>query len=325
MLLLNTPMTHLTIFLLILLLPFCWHTITRLLRVYREHRFKYLQLYALHLGIIAVSILLSLVNNYIFANLFQRFASMEAIAVEISYRITGIMLDSFLFYVIFYLNRELLQKKISRLFNRVFVGFMLVVLTVAVLFALHAWRTGNAFPLLAMNIIFIFLSYAVSSGVFLNIAFKASRLEPRSGAKAVRAFAVIYSSSMLIILVAIELHILVRLDNNLLIIMFFFQLLVVNGMPLLYLRRFMEMVHGPLTPVAEKSPSAPDPQSLFEKYNISKREQEIVLLVCKGKSNKEIEAELFISLQTVKDHITSIYRKTGLKNRVQLTNLFRGK
>lgn len=57
-------------------------------------------------------------------------------------------------------------------------------------------------------------------------------------------------------------------------------------------------------------------------YGISKREQEIISLVLEGCSNRDIEDRLFISLATVKDHIYKIYKKTGVKNRVQLVNLF---
>ena len=59
------------------------------------------------------------------------------------------------------------------------------------------------------------------------------------------------------------------------------------------------------------------------KFEISRRESEIVELICRGKSNQDISDSLFISLQTVKDHIHRIYLKTGVKNRVQLTNLIR--
>lgn len=58
-------------------------------------------------------------------------------------------------------------------------------------------------------------------------------------------------------------------------------------------------------------------------YEISKREKDVVQLICKGLSNQEISDALFISLQTVKDHIHRIFNKTGVKNRVQLTNLIR--
>lgn len=56
-------------------------------------------------------------------------------------------------------------------------------------------------------------------------------------------------------------------------------------------------------------------------YDISKRESEIILEICSGKSNKDIADTLFITLQTVKDHNYRIYSKTQVKSRVQLINL----
>ena len=61
--------------------------------------------------------------------------------------------------------------------------------------------------------------------------------------------------------------------------------------------------------------------TLYEKYNISKREQEILKLIVDGKSNKEIEDELYISIHTVKNHIYSFYQKLGVNNRHQLVHL----
>jgi DNA-binding NarL/FixJ family response regulator len=63
--------------------------------------------------------------------------------------------------------------------------------------------------------------------------------------------------------------------------------------------------------------------NFIREFEISKRESEIVELICKGKSNQDISESLFISLQTVKDHIHRIYTKTGVKNRVQLVNMIR--
>jgi DNA-binding CsgD family transcriptional regulator len=60
-------------------------------------------------------------------------------------------------------------------------------------------------------------------------------------------------------------------------------------------------------------------------YKISKREAEIIMEICSGKSNKEISEKLFITLQTVKDHNYRIYSKLGVKTRGQLTNLIRKK
>ncbi len=60
---------------------------------------------------------------------------------------------------------------------------------------------------------------------------------------------------------------------------------------------------------------------IFEKYNISKREKDILQLILKGRSNKEIEAELFISIKTVSNHVYRIYQKLGVKNRLELLHL----
>lgn len=60
-------------------------------------------------------------------------------------------------------------------------------------------------------------------------------------------------------------------------------------------------------------------------YEISKRESEIVLEICTGKTNKAISEKLFITLQTVKDHNYRIYSKLGVKTRVELINLVREK
>ena len=57
---------------------------------------------------------------------------------------------------------------------------------------------------------------------------------------------------------------------------------------------------------------------ILEKFAISKREAEIVRLLLVGKTNKEIEAQLFIALATVKIHVHNIFRKIKVGNRLQL-------
>jgi len=59
------------------------------------------------------------------------------------------------------------------------------------------------------------------------------------------------------------------------------------------------------------------------KYGISKREADILAGIYAGKTNQEIANQLFISLQTVKDHSSRIYQKTFVRNRAQLMTLVR--
>jgi two-component system, NarL family, response regulator NreC len=51
---------------------------------------------------------------------------------------------------------------------------------------------------------------------------------------------------------------------------------------------------------------------------LSSREREILRLICKGRTNKQIAEELFLSVRTVERHRTSIMRKVGLENRAEL-------
>jgi len=56
---------------------------------------------------------------------------------------------------------------------------------------------------------------------------------------------------------------------------------------------------------------------------LSKQETTVKNLIVSGKSNKEIAEELFISLSTVKTHITNIYHKLHISNRDELTAKFK--
>jgi len=51
--------------------------------------------------------------------------------------------------------------------------------------------------------------------------------------------------------------------------------------------------------------------------SLSLREREILRLVAEGLSNKEIAAQLHLSVQTVKVYLTRIFHKLGVRNRVE--------
>jgi DNA-binding NarL/FixJ family response regulator len=51
--------------------------------------------------------------------------------------------------------------------------------------------------------------------------------------------------------------------------------------------------------------------------SLTKREKEILLLIAAGASNDDVAKELFISLHTVKNHVSRIYNKLHVDNRLQ--------
>ena len=54
------------------------------------------------------------------------------------------------------------------------------------------------------------------------------------------------------------------------------------------------------------------------RHQLSDRELDIARSVARGRTNQEIAAELFISLSTVKTHITRIQAKLAVRNRVEI-------
>ncbi len=57
--------------------------------------------------------------------------------------------------------------------------------------------------------------------------------------------------------------------------------------------------------------------------DLSKREAQVCALIAEGRSNKQIAAQLFITLATVKDHVHKVLRKTGAPNRAAVAVAYR--
>ena len=61
-------------------------------------------------------------------------------------------------------------------------------------------------------------------------------------------------------------------------------------------------------------------QQARERYaQLSAREREVLKLIARGYSYREVAKELFISIKTVETHVSSVLRKLQLSNRHQLT------
>lgn len=60
-----------------------------------------------------------------------------------------------------------------------------------------------------------------------------------------------------------------------------------------------------------------------DEYDLTPREMEILLEIYDGKTNTQIGESLYISESTVKAHIYNVFRKMGVKNRVEVVRIIR--
>ena len=58
---------------------------------------------------------------------------------------------------------------------------------------------------------------------------------------------------------------------------------------------------------------------MTENTPLTSRETEILALIAEGKTNKEIAADLFISVNTVKVHVSNVFQKIGVSSRTEAT------
>jgi len=138
-----------------------------------------------------------------------------------------------------------------------------------------------------------------------------TRWTPES--RAVRAFAFPYLIAYLVFVLTFRLPTEVQFFPNAVM------LLAISVFPFIWFKRWFFAAYG-----GEDDRDTEDLAlaKLCRDGDLTPRECELVGLILQGKSNAEIEKTLFISVHTVKNHLTNIFLKLGVKNRVQLISRF---
>jgi DNA-binding CsgD family transcriptional regulator len=209
-----------------------------------------------------------------------------------------------------------LDKDIPGLFKKAYIIFwtlMCLGYAVGIKFLLEAKNPKliNFIYLISLMAIIIILSLT-----FIRLLFFTGKLADKDKQKAAKIFGFIYLLCFTVYMIT-----LIYFSDPFSGTFFEHSLLfALNLPPLFYLRWFLKKYYLDHPLPLDKEPNW---ESIFSKYKISNREGEIMRLLFLGKSNKDIEDELFISIRTVKTHIFNIYRKLKVKNRVQLANLVR--
>ena len=220
-------------------------------------------------------------------------------------------------YMFIKISFELIEKEISLKFTLWFFAILLIVfLSFGFLVPIIDFFAVKKMEInIRVFLFFILIELITLFVAFMNYFILSNHIKDKIKVKFIKLFA-----SINLILYVISVIFLVlgerRSDFIAIYTILYFSKDII---PLIYLNVYLKKNYThPINLVAESSK-----ESFIQKFGISKREMEIVDEIIKGKSNKEISERLFISLQTVKDHIHNIYLKTEVKNRVQLSNLIR--
>nr|MCR5429591.1 LuxR C-terminal-related transcriptional regulator [Lachnospiraceae bacterium] len=92
---------------------------------------------------------------------------------------------------------------------------------------------------------------------------------------------------------------------------------------------FFLMVKEQYTPPAAaagapRELSADERRAVFaEQYGLTRREEEIAMFLSEGRSNGEIAELLQLSENTVRFHVSNILKKTGMKDRNEVSRAYR--
>jgi len=72
------------------------------------------------------------------------------------------------------------------------------------------------------------------------------------------------------------------------------------------------------SPAETPSVSNNGSKTIRERAQLSQREREIIVLIAQGYKNKEIAEKMFITEQTVKNHLHNVFDKLGVSDRLEL-------
>ncbi len=288
-------------------------------RLYKTYQLNYLQSYLYNQLLLFIFGLYGLIGlavvKWILRELETPTATVETIANFIPY--LGVPFVIAAWYMFIKLSVEMVGKTISARLTFSYFAFMLLIILGYGYLIVYLFRSQSEnaqvfsdyakYVFVGIEIITLLISF-----YFLYI--KGARIKHRSFRMSVRNFAHI---NLFFSVLGISLFF--YTDTAAVFAGAYILVFFAGDIPaIIYLGNYLDKYYLTTSGKTEAiSPYA----DFISNYQISKREWEIIEKISEGLTNREISEVLFISLQTVKDHTHRIYKKTGVKNRVQLVNM----
>jgi len=286
--------------------------------LYKTYAYPFLQPLTYHIIFYNLLILLMLISRYLDLNLPEKFLVLRSpIYEDIGYLVLYIffmgMTYAMVSVVLQFQGKDISPRQRKRIFAGaiVFLSGLIIKMILPTRSLTYKWLF-YFYENIGAFIFFIEIIFLV------NLLIYAKRSSDRKKARICKAFAYFYLARYFFLPIIFVLSGQIRFFASMA------GLICLNFFPLLWFKLFFLKYAQSMLSLIEGSTSF---EQLYEKYNISKREQDILKLIIDGKSNKEIEDELYISIHTVKNHVYSLYRKLGINTRHQLIHFitkFRG-
>ncbi|MGD2089313.1 MAG: LuxR C-terminal-related transcriptional regulator, partial [Candidatus Aminicenantes bacterium] len=221
--------------------------------------------------------------------------NLTGVQVQQFFVVIGLFVAGPLFVVSLYLLIKfasgLVEIKVSRLFKIIYLLYWGAHYMFALILAINFFKTKEPGILYISMYISDLLSIVMLFSVHGYVISKSRTIKNPDKQKGVRTFAIIYFISLAVF----NLCFYITSHSTVHFVLSFAYVLP----PLIYLDRFFKRFYRehPAVPANEENMV-----QIFAKYNISNREQEIIRLISRGRTNREIADMLYVSLQTVKQH-----------------------
>jgi DNA-binding CsgD family transcriptional regulator len=306
-------MEHLKIAYYLLVLLVGAAAITYIVLKERAHHLPFLRPFAFFLGFSNLTALANLTSAYAYANILGFSAQYEHTVYPKVLGSVSRLSQVGIVYALMAIAHGFRGRHLSRTFKVIsgLIGGILLVsyIVVGVLpdeSTLRLW--------IARGQLAIFYSSALAIiGSFLAILISSRTIQSVVERKAVRVFDISYLSLYAVFVITYPLPIEARFPLTAL------ALLGINLVPFIWFGKLFAEAYLATPPSAEDREAF---NSFCRNHSFTKREADILKLILRGRSNADIGKELFISIHTVKNHITNIHAKLGVRSRWQLISLF---
>ncbi len=287
--------------------------------LWRKYRYSYLAKLAVYMSIISVLFAIIMFAIYFRLNLpgdfiLNRNSLAGSIISLVSYILVFILM-----YLMFLIAMELTGRSATVSAKIILI---IVLIAASIIECLNIFSPDT---LKAIKILDLIFEYLIDNLVLLEVFFliyivrKGHRLPDLRLRKVVMNFGYLFLLRYVILILGYFIITLSGVSTNMIFVsqIFIFPSLIL--LPFLWVRLyFLKYVQT----LSSKGNIQPHLDNICLEYGISGREKEIILLMIRGKTNKEIEDELFISINTVKNHVYNIFKKLKIKSRHQLIRFF---